>query len=40
MRHLAMDVHWGTKLAMARLTGRLVLMLDGILSVMVVCWLW
>lgn len=40
IRHLAMDAHMGTRLAEARLTGKLILLLDVILSVMVVCWLW
>jgi len=40
LRHLAMDVHWGTPLAQARLSAKLVLALDVLAAVLAVCWLW
>ena len=39
-RHLAMDVHWGTPLVQARLTAKLVLLLDALVMVFVIFWLW
>jgi succinate dehydrogenase / fumarate reductase cytochrome b subunit len=40
MRHLAMDMHWGSELAQARLTGKLVLAIDATMVVWSACWLW
>lgn len=40
VRHLAMDVHWGTALVQARRTGRLVLMLDAVVAMSFVLWIW
>lgn len=40
IRHLLQDVHWMTSLQKARITGRLVLVLDAISVVLFACWLW
>lgn len=40
LRHLAMDMHWGTPLVQARLTAKLVLVLDVLAVMIAACWLW
>jgi len=40
IRHLLQDVHWMTSLQKARITGRLVLILDMISVLMFAWWLW
>jgi succinate dehydrogenase / fumarate reductase cytochrome b subunit len=42
LRHLAMDLHWGTGLAKARVSGKLVLVISLLLTLLagVKLWLW
>jgi len=40
IRHLLQDVHWMTSLQKARITGRLVFILDALSVLAFVWWLW
>jgi succinate dehydrogenase / fumarate reductase, cytochrome b subunit len=39
LRHLAIDLHWGAKLAQARVTAKLLLVLDALAAVIAIHWL-
>jgi succinate dehydrogenase / fumarate reductase cytochrome b subunit len=40
VRHLAMDMHWGTTLPKARASAKMILVLSAILTTLTAIWLW
>jgi succinate dehydrogenase / fumarate reductase cytochrome b subunit len=40
IRHLAMDVHWGTTLPKARASAKMVMVLSAVLTILTAIWLW